>query len=188
MIFHLDYGVYCLIINTLLTLLNDSMLLINPMLIPVLLRVGNSSFWALKTLAEIIETTWIRHDQHVPCWFAHFLPTTKYWLAFSSHHRSCYYLISLLIAPKAWEAFSRHTHKGSTWSTAKHTTVLPCSGFSQATWYQVVIPLCYWAEPAATFWIHKNELRAPIFPLICYQKKKDGGGKEERKKSYYPQI
>lgn len=57
MVFHLDCGVYCLIINTLLTLLNDSLLLINPMLIHVLVRVGNSSFWAVKTLARIIETT-----------------------------------------------------------------------------------------------------------------------------------
>lgn len=57
MVFHLDCGVYCLIINTVLTLLNDSLLLINPMLIPVLVRVGNSSSWAVKTLAEIIETT-----------------------------------------------------------------------------------------------------------------------------------
>lgn len=57
MVFHLDCGVYCLIINTLLTLLNDSLLLINPMLICVLVRVGNSSFWAVKILAGIIKTT-----------------------------------------------------------------------------------------------------------------------------------
>lgn len=57
MVFHLDCRVYCLIINTLLTLLNDSLLLINPMLICVLVRVGNSSSWAVKTLAGIIETT-----------------------------------------------------------------------------------------------------------------------------------
>lgn len=58
MVFHLDCGVYCLlIINTLLTLLNDSLLLINPMLIPVLVRVSNSSSWAVETLVEITETT-----------------------------------------------------------------------------------------------------------------------------------
>jgi len=57
MIFHLDCGVYCLIINILLTLLNDSLLLINPLLIRELVRVGNSSFWAVKTLAGIIQMT-----------------------------------------------------------------------------------------------------------------------------------
>lgn len=58
MVFHLDCGFYCLlIINTLLTLLNDSLLLINPMLIPVLVRVSNSSSWAVETLVEITETT-----------------------------------------------------------------------------------------------------------------------------------
>lgn len=57
MVFHLDCGVYCLIINTLLTLLNDSLLLINPMLIPVLVGAGNSSSWAVRTLAEIMERT-----------------------------------------------------------------------------------------------------------------------------------
>lgn len=57
MAFYLDYRVYCLIINILLTLLNDSVLLINPMLICVLVRVGNSSSWAAETLAGIIKTT-----------------------------------------------------------------------------------------------------------------------------------
>jgi len=57
MVFHLDSVFYCLIINTLLTLLNDSLLLINPMLIRLFVGAGNSSSWAAKTLAGIVETT-----------------------------------------------------------------------------------------------------------------------------------
>lgn len=57
MTFHLNSGAFCLIINTLLTLLNDSLVLINPMLISVLVKVGDPSSRAAKTIARIIKMT-----------------------------------------------------------------------------------------------------------------------------------
>lgn len=103
---HLKCVAFCLIINTLLTLLNVSLFLINPMLICVLVRVGNSSSRTTET--RIIQITWIRQPKSVS-----FLLVCSFWKTSENNifgHYLCSYCFPLLVnlvVQMSWQGFRR---------------------------------------------------------------------------------